>query len=260
MLGQFLSLAGFGAIFLLFFSVHDEHEPPTRYLASHCSATMEIEPDQAAAPAQVGDEQSSSGGGGGAEDPWAATDISNVHVGEEDSPTSTSSEDVKVSHSEGETFTMPQPDASNTRANEFLAAMSNLGSVISTKAREVDQQTGISTKVANVNEKYHVSEKWGNFTAATKQKTQEIDEKYHVKDKWSNLTSSVAAKLEQIKEDRRKRMEAQQAAADTTGGSQNNNLLAKENVIKSLNGATAWVSQRIQGLRTTGSVDENDGQ
>ena len=160
---------------------------------------------------------------------------------------------------------MPQPDASNTRANEFLAAMSNLGSVISTKAREVDQQTGISTKVstkvANVNEKYHVSEKWGNFTTATKQKTQEIDEKYHVKDKWSNLTSSVAAKLEQIKEDRRKRMEQQAAAAaDTTGGSQSNNLLAKENVIKSLNGATAWVSQRIQGIRTAGSVDENDGQ
>ena len=222
---------------------------------------MEIEPDQAAAPAQVGDEQSSSGGGGGA-DPWAATDISNVQVGEEELPAATTSEDVKVTHSEGETFTMPQPDASNTRANEFLAAMSNLGSVISTKAREVDQQTGISTKVANVNEKYHVSEKWENFTTATKQKTQEIDEKYHVKDKWSNLTSSVAAKLEQIKEDRRKRMEQQAAAAatDTTGGSQNNNLLAKENVIKSLNGATAWVSQRIQGIRTAGSVDENDGQ
>ena len=239
----------------------------TQYIhTTHVShSTMEIEQDQAALPAQVGDEQSSPGGGGGgaAEDPWAATDISNVHVGEEDSPTSTtSSEDVKVTHSEGETFTMPQPDASNTRANEFLAAMSNLGSVISTKAREVDQQTGISTKVANVNEKYHVSEKWGNFTTATKQKTQEIDEKYHVKDKWSNLTSSVAAKLEQIKEDRRKRMEQQAAAAavDTTGGSQNNNLLAKENVIKSLNGATAWVSQRIQGIRTAGSVDENDGQ
>lgn len=212
---------------------------------------MEMETDQATPPAQVEDEQESSGGGGAAED-----------VGEEEEPSTTSttmSEDVVVTHSEGETFTMPQSDAAhttNTRATEFLAAMSNLGSVISTKAREVDQQAGISTKVANVNEKYHVSEKWSNFTTATKQKTLEIDEKYHVKDKWSNLTSSVAARVEQIKEDRRKRIEE---SADMTGGSRNNKLLARENVLKSLNGATAWVSQRFQGIRTSGSVDENDG-
>ncbi len=209
---------------------------------------MEMETDQATPPAPVEDEQESSGGVA-------------VDAGEEESSAAaaTTSEDVIVTHSEGETFTMPQTDAShttNTRANEFLAAMSNLGSVISTKAKEVDQQAGISTKVANVNEKYHVSEKWSNFTTATKQKTLEIDEKYHVKDKWSNLTSNVAARVEQIKEDRRKRMEE---SADPTGGSKNNNMLARENVMKSLNGASAWVSQRIQGIRTSGGVDENDG-
>ena len=222
----------------------------------HCIVTMEIEPDQAAPPAQVGDEQVSSGEGGAAEDPWAATDISAVDVGEEEPPATT------TSHSEGETFTMPDAShTTNTRANEFLAAMSNLGSVITTKTQEIDEKyhvkDSISTKVATVNEKYHVSEKWGSFTTATKQKTQEIDAKYHVKDKWSNLTSSMAAKLEQIKEDRRKRMEQ---SADTTGGSQNNNLLARENVIKSFNGATTWVSQRIQGIRATRSMDENGGQ
>ncbi len=124
---------------------------------------MEIETDQSTPPAPVEDEQESHEGGEGAA----------VGVGEEEEPsatTTTTSEDVLVTHSEGETFTMPQTDVAhttNTRANEFLAAMSNLGSVISIKAREVDQNTGISTKVANVNEKYHVSEKWSNFTTAT---------------------------------------------------------------------------------------------
>eukprot|EP00984_Skeletonema_dohrnii_P021724 scaffold10919_cov81-Skeletonema_dohrnii-CCMP3373.AAC.1 len=167
------------------------------------------ETNQAATPpALVGAEDGSSGGEGEA-DLWAATAIENVEE-EEEPPATTTSEDITVTHAEGETFTMPQTDTaqtSNTPANEFLAAMSNLGSVISTKAREVDQQTGISKKVANVNEKYHVSEKWSNLTTVTKQKTLEIDEKYQVADKWSNLSSSVAARLEQIKEDRRKRME-----------------------------------------------------
>ena len=226
---------------------------------------MADETHQAATPpALVGDEDESFGGEGAA-DLWAATAIANVEEEEEEEPpaTTTTSEDITVTHAEGETFTMPQTDTSqtsNTPANEFLAAMSNLGSVISTKAREVDQQTGISKKVANVNEKYQVSEKWSNLTTVTKQKTLEIDEKYQVADKWSNLTSSVAARLEQIKEDRRKRMEESASAEAAGGPNKNNNLLARENVIKSLNGATTWVSQRIQGIRAAGSVDENDGR
>jgi hypothetical protein len=212
---------------------------------------MDDETNQAATTAQVGDVDSSSGGGG--DDPWATAAVVDEGDGREEEPPGTT-----VTHSQGETFTMPQTDtASTTNTHEFLAAMSNLGSVISAKAREVDQRTGISTKVADVNEKYHVSEKWGNLTTATKQKTHEINEKYHVADKWSNLTSSVAARVEQIKEDRRKRLEETEAV----GGSNNNNyVLARENVIKSLNVATTWVSQRIQGIRAAGSLDENDAR
>lgn len=152
-------------------------------------------------------------GGGSGGDPWATAAVYEEGTREE-----------ALTHTEGETFTMPQTNTSqtnNARASEILTALSNLGSVISTKAREVDQQTGISTKVAdfkaNVNEKYHVSEKWGNFTAATRQKTHEIDEKYHVSEKWSNLRGRVAARVEKIKEDRRKR-----TGSAGEGGSNNN--------------------------------------
>ena len=210
--------------------------------------------DETAQHQPAGDEESSGGRGG---DPWTSpTATAAVEEGKEVPATTSEDGIMMVTHSEGETFTMPQSDTTNTRANEFLTSMSNLGSIISTKAREVDQQTGISTKVADVNEKYHVSEKWVNFTTVTKQKTLDINEKYHVADKWSNLTSTMAARVKQIKEDRRKRLEE---ATDAEGGSNNNNL-ARENVIKSLNGVTVWVSQRIQGIRAAGSVDENDGR
>jgi hypothetical protein len=52
-----------------------------------------------------------------------------------------------------------------------------------------------------------------------------------------------------MKENRRKRLEE---AGDE--GTNNNNLADK------LNGASMWVSQRIQGLRSGGSVDEHDGK
>lgn len=172
-------------------------------------------------------------------DPWASSTATGA-TGEE-----------ALTHNEGETFTMPEtnnPAAAATRKDEIISALSNLGSVISAKAKEVDQQAGISTKVADVNERYHVSEKWGNLTEATRQKTQEINERYHVADKWTNFRGSVAARVEQMKENRRKRLE--EAGGE---GNSNNNLADK------LNGASMWVSQRIQGIRSAGSVDENDG-
>lgn len=173
-------------------------------------------------------------------DPWASA--ATGATGEE-----------ALTHNEGETFTMPEINntqaAGATRKDEIISALSNLGSVISAKAREVDQQAGISTKVANVNERYHVSEKWGNLTEATRQKTQEINERYHVADKWTNFRGNVAARVEEMKENRRKRLE--EAGGE---GTNNNNLADK------LNGASMWVSQRIQGLRSGGSVDEHDGK
>ena len=171
-------------------------------------------------------------------DPWASSTATGA-TGEE-----------ALTHNEGETFTMPETNntaAAATRKDEIISALSNLGSVISAKAREVDQQAGISTKVADVNERYHVSEKWGNLTEATRQKTQEINERYHVADKWTNFRGTVAARVEEMKENRRKRLE------ETGGEGTNNNNLAEK-----LNGASMWVSQRIQGIRTGGSVDEND--
>lgn len=127
-----------------------------------------------------------------------------------------STEPIAVSHAEGETFTMPETNAPSQK-NEFLTAMSNLGSVISAKAKEVDQQ-------------HHVSEKWGNVTAATKQKTGEINEKYHVSEKWSHLTKSVSVKVERVKEDPKTK--------DAT-----------ENVKRSLAGASSWVSERLQAIK-----------
>ena len=202
--------------------------------------------NQSASPTQGGgsppEELSTEGGGGGGEDPWASA-AAPPGDGE-----------GALTHNEGETFSMPQTHnsttASPTRANEILTALSNLGSVISAKAREVDQQAGISTKVADVNQKYHVSEKWHGFTEATRQKSQEINEKYLVSEKWTNFRGSVAARVEQMKEDRRKRMEEASGDAGAEGG----NLATK------LNGATTWVSQRIQSIRSAGSVDENDGR
>jgi hypothetical protein len=211
---------------------------------------MDEETSITATATMMGGLESSSSGGVGI-DP-RTTAAADKEVEREDEPPATT-----VTHSQGESFTMPQTEtASINNAHDFFAALSNLGSVISAKAREVDQRTGVSTKVADVNEKYHVSEKWGNLTTATKQKTHEINEKYHVADKWSNLTSSVAARVEKIKEDRRKRLEE----AEAVGGQNNNYGVARENVIKSLNMATTWVSQRIQGIKAAGSVDENDGR
>jgi len=168
-------------------------------------------------------------------DPWASA--ATGATGEE-----------ALTHNEGETFTMPETNntaAGATRKDEIMSALSNLGSVIS--------QAGISNPsalgwFADVNERYHVSEKWGNLTEATRQKTQEINERYHVADKWTNFRGSVTARVEEMKENRRKRLEE-------AGGEGTNNNLAEK-----LNGASMWVSQRIQGIRSGGSVDENDGK
>ena len=160
--------------------------------------------------------------GGGEQDPWAT--LAAAAAGEENSAaaaaaeesTSTpSTEPISVSHAEGETFSMPETNA--PPKNEFLTAVTNLGSVIKEKAAEVDQQ-------------HHVSEKWGNVTATTKQKTGEINEKYQVSEKWGSLTKAVSVKVQTVKEDPKTK--------ETT-----------ENVKRSLAGAGSWVSQRLQAIQ-----------
>ncbi len=122
---------------------------------------------------------------------------------------------------------MPET-AAPSQKNEFLTAVSNLGSVISAKAQEVDQQ-------------HHVSEKLASVTEATKKKTGEINDKYQVSEKWSNLTRTVSVKVEQVKENPK----TQETA---------------ENVKKSLAGATSWMSQKFSQMKTPSNNNGGSNQ
>ena len=156
----------------------------------------------------------------GEQDPWATLAAA---AGEEPpsaadaAPASNNNNDVSTSHAEGETFTMPETNAPSQK-NEFLTAMTNLGSVISAKAQEVDEQ-------------HHVSEKLAGVKEATKKKTGEINEKYQVSEKWSSLTRKMSVKVEQVKEDPKTKE-------------------ATENVKKSLAGASSWLSQKFDQMKT----------
>ena len=162
---------------------------------------------------------------GGEQDPWATLAAA---AGEEspseaapaaaaESSTNPSTEPIAVSHAEGETFSMPETNAPPPK-NEFLTAVTNLGSVITAKAQEVDQQ-------------HHVTEKLASVKLATAAKTGEINEKYQVSEKWSNLTRTMSVKVEKVKEDPKTKE-------------------ATENVKKSLAGASSWVSQKFQAIKT----------
>ena len=155
----------------------------------------------------------------GEQDPWATLAAA---AGEEppsaaDAAPASNNNDVSTSHAEGETFTMPETNTPSQK-NEFMTAMTNLGSVISAKAQEVDEQ-------------HHVSEKLANAKEATKKKTGEINEKYQVSEKWSSLTRKVSVKVEQVKEDPKTKE-------------------ATENVKKSLAGASSWFSQKFEQMKT----------
>jgi len=161
----------------------------------------------------------------GEQDPWATLAAA---AGEEppseaapapaaESSTNPSTEPIAVSHAEGETFSMPETNAPPPK-NEFLTAVTNLGSVITAKAQEVDQQ-------------HHVTEKLASVKLATAAKTGEINEKYQVSEKWSNLTRTMSVKVEKVKEDPKTKE-------------------ATENVKKSLAGASSWVSQKFQAIKT----------
>mmetsp|Transcript_21542 Transcript_21542/g.30818 ORF Transcript_21542/g.30818 Transcript_21542/m.30818 type:complete len:188 (+) Transcript_21542:100-663(+) len=176
--------------------------------------------DSNSAPATPVEENTTAG----EQDPWATLaaaageEVPAEATAESESSSTPSTEPISVSHAEGETFTMPETAAPPSQKNEFLTAVSNLGSVISAKAQEVDQQHQVSEKLANV-------------TEATKKKTGEINDKYQVSEKWSNLTRTVSVKVEQVKENPKTQE-------------------ATENVKKSLAGATSWMSQKFSQLKT----------
>lgn len=109
-------------------------------------------------------------------DPWAvlAAAAGEPHRGQPlqpDRPTQT------FAHTQGETFTMPQPTThqNGTIPIEGLAVLgsqiqstaTNLTRTLSTRIQEVDAKHGISQKVGevkqNVEEKYHISEKLNDF-------------------------------------------------------------------------------------------------
>jgi len=127
-----------------------------------------------------------------------------------------------LTHAEGETFTMPGTEQQNNNSQSG----GSLADQIKGKIQEVDAKTGISTKASEINEQYHISEKWSNFqttvikptTEKTVEKTTAVKEKVAPKiaeqwgslkqnpnvmgisQKWGSVTSKVGAKLNETKE------------------------------------------------------------
>lgn len=75
-------------------------------------------------------------------------------------------------HAQGENFSMPTPTENNkpSLADQIQSSTANLTTTLQTKIAEVDAKTGLSTRAKNVDEQYHISEKW----TATVEKTKEI--------------------------------------------------------------------------------------
>ena len=140
-------------------------------------------------------------------------------------------ETTTLEHHEGETFSMPtdQQNEPPSLASQIRSSTANLTSTLSHKIQEVDTKTGISTKTKELNDQYHISEKWSTFqtnviiptTTKTVEKTKEVSTsvkekvapsvKEHwgsikqrstelgVTEKWSSLSLKVGAKLNETK-------------------------------------------------------------
>ena len=138
-------------------------------------------------------------------------------------------ETTTLEHHEGETFSMPTHEPPSL-ASQIRSSTANLTSTLSHKIQEVDTKTGISTKTKELDDQYHISEKWSTFqtnviiptTTKTVEKTKEVSTsvkekvapsvKEHwgsikqrttelgITEKWSSLSSKVGAKLNETKE------------------------------------------------------------
>lgn len=145
-------------------------------------------------------------------------------------PTTTSG--ATFTHAQGENFSIdtatPVENPTNPRLPPELAALTkniqtsaaHLGSVISTKIKDVDERTEISAKVIpkvksnfenttrNIDEKIHVSEKWNEFktnvwkptTEKTLEKTREVTQTVgpSVKEGWGAVSKSVVGWKEKM--------------------------------------------------------------
>ncbi|KAL7545478.1 hypothetical protein ACHAWF_008829 [Thalassiosira exigua] len=117
--------------------------------------------------------------------------------------------DVALTHAAGETFSMPGTDATNGggagERPSLAAQIQSSAAALTHKIAEVDAAAGISAKTREVDERYHIGEKWREFqtnvvqptAAKTVEKTKEVSsnvkEQYgpQVKEGWGNFQGSV---------------------------------------------------------------------
>lgn len=83
------------------------------------------------------------------------------------------------------------------KADAFLAAIMNFWAMLTGKVKEIDENAGISTKVAKFDEDYHVSEAWNNAVK-----------------KAGEMTESVSAKLQGFTKDGEKEQEKEWVEVD----------------------------------------------
>mmetsp|Transcript_6901 Transcript_6901/g.17000 ORF Transcript_6901/g.17000 Transcript_6901/m.17000 type:complete len:354 (-) Transcript_6901:85-1146(-) len=158
-----------------------------------------------------------------------------------------------LAHAEGENFSMPQLHQQQppSLAAQIQSSTANLSSVLNAKIQEVDSKTGISTRTKEIDEQYHLTEKWTDLRTVTAEKTKEVSasvkekvgpsvkEKWGsiqrkstemgIAQKWSSLSSVVGSKwsetkekagvsVEQWKEDQERKRAMANAGASYNGG------------------------------------------
>lgn len=91
----------------------------------------------------------------------------------------------------------PKEPKEEEKADAFLAAIMNFWAMLTGKVKEIDENAGISTKVAKFDEDYHVSEAWNNAVK-----------------KAGEMTESVSAKLPRFTKDGEKEQEKEWVEVD----------------------------------------------
>jgi len=168
-------------------------------------------------------------------DPWA---VLAAAAGEDAPPPVNNTADTAVpippatelTHTEGENFSMPgNVDSSQQQQQQSSGILASFTTNLSHKIEEIDAKTGISKKSAELNDQYHISEKWSSFnekvikptTEKTVAKTNEVKEKVApsvkehwdgikvkssekanemgISQKWGSITAGAKAKLEETK-------------------------------------------------------------
>ena len=158
-------------------------------------------------------------------DPWAVL----AAAAGEDAPTIPQPTATQtLTHAEGENFSMPG-NVDSSQQQQQSGILASFTTNLSHKIEELDAKTGISKKSAELNDQYHISEKWSSFnekvikptTEKTVAKTNEVKEKVAptvkehwdgikvkssekanelgISQKWGSITAGAKAKLEETK-------------------------------------------------------------